>query len=193
MDKTQKTQQKILRAARTEFLDQGFSGARTQAIADRAGVNKALLHYHFGNKEQLFRKVLERELIRLQDAFAILNSEGLPYPKKLPQFSSAIRRIATREPGCIPFLLQAIRQQPQHLPQPLEDLFSLDQFRAQIRAGMDHGFIAGNSPDTLIVHLLALALIVPVAGELIAALTGQKGPPQFLDQLPKQINAWLAH
>lgn len=44
----------ILRAARAEFVARGFDGARMQAIADRAGVNKALLHYYFRSKEKLY-------------------------------------------------------------------------------------------------------------------------------------------
>ena len=37
----------ILRAAMAEFAEQGVAGARTDAIARAAGVNKALLHYYF--------------------------------------------------------------------------------------------------------------------------------------------------
>lgn len=53
------TREKILSAARIEFLENGLRGARLQEIADRAGVNKALLHYHFRDKESLYRTVLE--------------------------------------------------------------------------------------------------------------------------------------
>lgn len=48
----------ILRAASTEFCDKGFAGARMASIAERAGVNKALLHYYFKNKEKLYIEVL---------------------------------------------------------------------------------------------------------------------------------------
>lgn len=48
----------ILRAASTEFCEKGFAGARMASIAERAGVNKALLHYYFKNKEKLYIEVL---------------------------------------------------------------------------------------------------------------------------------------
>ena len=48
------TEQKILQAAREEFIKTGLKGARMQEIADRAGVNKALLHYYFRSKEKLY-------------------------------------------------------------------------------------------------------------------------------------------
>ncbi|WP_366658292.1 TetR family transcriptional regulator [Fodinicurvata sp. EGI_FJ10296] len=50
----------ILDAAEAIFADRGFDGASTRPIADRAGVNLALIHYYFGNKEKLFNAVFER-------------------------------------------------------------------------------------------------------------------------------------
>jgi TetR/AcrR family transcriptional regulator len=53
---------RILKAAEEVFATAGFSGARTAAIARRAGVPKANLHYYFGTKEALYRRVLENIL-----------------------------------------------------------------------------------------------------------------------------------
>lgn len=49
----------LLAAARREFARRGFEGARVDEIAKRAGVNKQLVYHHFGNKEDLYRLVLE--------------------------------------------------------------------------------------------------------------------------------------
>lgn len=54
----ERTKAAILRAARDEFCDQGFEGARVDAIAARAGANKRLLYHYFGNKEALYTAVL---------------------------------------------------------------------------------------------------------------------------------------
>ncbi|HPH64827.1 MAG TPA: helix-turn-helix domain-containing protein [Kofleriaceae bacterium] len=51
------TKQKILAAAETEFMTRGYDGSRMQAIADRAGLNKAMLHYHFRSKDELFEQI----------------------------------------------------------------------------------------------------------------------------------------
>jgi TetR/AcrR family transcriptional regulator len=48
----------VLAAAVREFAASGFAGARVDAIAERAGVNKQALYYHFGSKEQLFQAAL---------------------------------------------------------------------------------------------------------------------------------------
>lgn len=47
-------QEAILDAAELVFAEHGYDGASTRAIAERAGVNQALIHYHFRTKEQLF-------------------------------------------------------------------------------------------------------------------------------------------
>lgn len=53
-----RTKAEILRAARDEFCEQGFNGARVDAIAQRAGANKRLLYHYYGNKEALYLAVL---------------------------------------------------------------------------------------------------------------------------------------
>ncbi|MCB9674457.1 MAG: TetR/AcrR family transcriptional regulator [Alphaproteobacteria bacterium] len=61
MDETSnETAQRILDAAEEAFADAGFAGARVNAIATAAGVNKAMLYYYFESKEGLYRAVLER-------------------------------------------------------------------------------------------------------------------------------------
>lgn len=54
----ERTKAMILRAARDEFCEQGFNGARVDAIAARAKANKRLLYHYFGNKEALYSAVL---------------------------------------------------------------------------------------------------------------------------------------
>jgi TetR/AcrR family transcriptional regulator len=56
-----RTREHILQAARAEFAAHGLNGARCDAIARRAGVNKRMLFYCFGSKEKLYRAILGRE------------------------------------------------------------------------------------------------------------------------------------
>lgn len=51
---SEETKRKIIHAAKKEFANKGFSGARMSSIASIAGVNQALLHYHFESKENLY-------------------------------------------------------------------------------------------------------------------------------------------
>jgi len=57
MVKEQNTEDRIVDAAKTVFINKGMDGARMQEIANEAGINKALLHYYFRTKNKLFEKV----------------------------------------------------------------------------------------------------------------------------------------
>jgi len=71
------TRDAILGAAARIFGDEGLEGARTDAIAAAAGVNKALLYYYFRSKEGLYRAVLEGYLADFnRRALEVLSSEG---------------------------------------------------------------------------------------------------------------------
>jgi TetR/AcrR family transcriptional regulator len=71
------TREVILEAAERIFGDEGLEGARTEAIAAAAGVNKALLYYYFRSKDGLYRAVLEGYLADFnRQALEVLSSEG---------------------------------------------------------------------------------------------------------------------
>lgn len=53
------TRERLLEAARAEFSVHGFEGARVDRIARRAGVNKAMIYYHFRSKSELYEAVIE--------------------------------------------------------------------------------------------------------------------------------------
>jgi len=71
-----RTQQAILRAAMTEFADKGLGGARIDAIAERAGVNKRLIYYYFDAKDGLFLAVLEQTYADIRTAEQALHLEA---------------------------------------------------------------------------------------------------------------------
>ena len=68
----ERTRERILSAALQEFAANGFAGARVDAIARRAAINKRMLYHYFGNKEHLFREVLRRKIAERQ-----ASAEGL--------------------------------------------------------------------------------------------------------------------
>src|SRR5215472_3654356 len=71
------TRATILAAAEREFARAGLAGARTDVIAAKAGVNKALLYYYFKSKEKLYLAVLEDHLKEFnRQALSVLESPG---------------------------------------------------------------------------------------------------------------------
>ncbi|WP_116599786.1 TetR/AcrR family transcriptional regulator [Primorskyibacter marinus] len=70
--RTQETMRRIKSAAHEQFVKNGLEGTRIETIATRAGVNKALIYRHFGDRENLYRAVLEEAYHKVRAAEAKL-------------------------------------------------------------------------------------------------------------------------
>jgi len=79
----------ILKAAVREFAEEGVAGARTEAIARSAGVNKALLYYYFKDKEAIYRAVLDQVFGGVRAAIHKALSQDLPPGEKLARYVCA--------------------------------------------------------------------------------------------------------
>jgi TetR/AcrR family transcriptional regulator len=89
---------KILAAAEQIFARDGLEGARTDAIADAAGVNKALLYYYFKGKESLYEAVIEEHLRDFTaQALAVLNAPGSPKALQLQYVTMHFDFISARQ------------------------------------------------------------------------------------------------
>jgi TetR/AcrR family transcriptional regulator len=76
-ERADQSRARILEAAVRQFSEYGLAGARTEQIAEAAGVNKALLYYYFKGKEDLYAAALESVIETMQAAsFALLESDG---------------------------------------------------------------------------------------------------------------------
>lgn len=82
-EKAKDTRSEIIEAARSQFVKHGFEGARLHAIADNIGVTKAMIHYYFNTKKELFEHVYSQSV---KEVFGDLNdllSRDLPLFKKI--------------------------------------------------------------------------------------------------------------
>ena len=87
--KPEESRASILQAAAHEFAAPGVAGARTDAIAREARVNKALLYYYFKDKETLYGAVMDDAFSGLKNAvFQVLDSE-LPPREKIMAYAGA--------------------------------------------------------------------------------------------------------
>lgn len=73
----QRTRRRILEAATAEFARYGLGGARIDRIARRAGANKRMLYYYFGDKDGLFLAALESQYAHIREAERALELEHL--------------------------------------------------------------------------------------------------------------------
>jgi TetR/AcrR family transcriptional regulator len=88
----------ILKAAAHEFAEHGIAGARTDAIAREAGVNKALLYYYFEDKETLYGSVLENAFSGLKSkVFQVLDGPLPPRDKILAYVGAYFDFIASNQ------------------------------------------------------------------------------------------------
>lgn len=105
MDEVNKnTEQKILQAAEQIFLIGGYDGARMQEIADKAGINKAMLHYYFRSKDKLFERVFDE---KIKDFFPKIEEqlESLPtFIEKLDMLLESYIGLMVKNPY-IPFFV----------------------------------------------------------------------------------------
>ena len=79
----------ILQAAVREFAREGVAGARTDAIARSAGVNKALLYYYFQDKEALYQAVLDEVFSGVRVAIENALRQTLPPRERLKAYVGA--------------------------------------------------------------------------------------------------------
>lgn len=108
------SQHKILVAASTEFVQQGYKGATVQSIADRAELPKANILYYFKNKENIYHAVLEHTLQMWDEGIGDIDpSEG---PKAaIEKFIEAKVRMSFNYPEASKIYAMEIIQGAQHL------------------------------------------------------------------------------
>lgn len=93
------TRAQILVAARELFGENGYAATTMRAIAQRAGVDAALIHHHFGSKEALFRAVMQISFDPAAIAAIISGSESTSLGERLClYFLELWEDAATREP-----------------------------------------------------------------------------------------------
>ena len=97
----QDLKRQILDTAEELFADNGYAATSIRSIAEKSGVNPALVHYYFGNKKRLLQNVLERVLEPMGLAIAELKSGAVASPETI---SRLLISMAAKHPN-IPRLL----------------------------------------------------------------------------------------
>jgi len=158
----ERTQQAILAAAEEEFADKGLAGARVDAIAEQSGVNKRMLYYYFGSKENLYVAVLERAYGAMRQTERELNLtdlDPLDAIRKLVEFKfdyylehpTIIRLLSGENMQNAKFLKRSRRLRDMH-----NSLANV--LRAVLVAGQKKGLVKpGIDPLQLYISLAALS------------------------------------
>jgi len=119
--KEKNTETMILEAAHRVFLKKGMSGARMQEIANEAGINKALLHYYFKNKEVLFTSVFRVALGQFIPRLQSVLTSDLSFADKLTEISIKYHEMLMQNPYLPGFILQEVNREPEKLITQFKD------------------------------------------------------------------------
>lgn len=158
--KGSETTTRILAAARDVFSENGFDAARVDEIARRAGVNKATLYYHIGNKETLYEKVLLGVMSRVIDA-AARDIQDAPSPEeKLRTYIQNVALAVDRNPWMPPIMLREMASGGRNLPEAvvagMVRIFTI--LGGIIEEGVRQGVFMASAPP--LVHFMIMGALV---------------------------------
>ena len=173
------TEDRILDAAHAVFLQRGTAGARTQEVADEAGVNKALLHYYFRSKDQLAQAVFRRALQSLlPEALEVLRSDA-PIEAKVRGIVDVEVDILRRNPFLPGYVLGELTHHPERVQEIFESVVGMklsqmgDEVRSTLRRQLESAAEAGRlrriDPEDFLMNLISLA-IFPFAAQPLLRL-----------------------
>ncbi len=164
------TEQRILDAAKNVFLKNGMVGARMQEIADEAGINKALLHYYFRNKEQLFDRIFMDAAGQLfPKVREVLESDASLF-EMIEQFCDDYISIIASSPYLPMFMLTEINRDPQAFMNKIHKMVGFPDpkfFLRRVEKEIRKGTIIRIDPVQLLLNVLSMCLFPFVARPMI--------------------------
>ena len=166
--KSSLARQKILDASSAVFAEEGFSGARVDEIADRAGVNKAMLYYYVGNKRALYNAVLVRNFNRMDEALADGLAVGGSARDRLETIIAGVARILKELPDHPSIVLREFASGGSNLqPVVLERMMKiLGMVRGLLADGVRNEEFRATDPVMTHLTLVGASLILNAAAPL---------------------------
>ncbi len=155
------TEEKILKAAQEVFQNKGFTGARMQEIADRAGINKGLLHYYFTSKETLFKHVFAIALKKMLGKLNEVLEKDVDLYTKIRLIIDNYIFILSKNRFIPNFIFQEINRDPEYfnkIYQFKNNIQSIKKFEEEIKAEVKKGNIIDIPPKQLIINIISMSI-----------------------------------
>jgi len=194
-DPSAKTRNQILEASRKVFSRYGYAGARMQQIADEAGINKALLHYHFRNKETLYGMIFKEALGTLKNTlFEVLNCDK-PLFDKIRIFCNEYINLLQQNSFFIGFVAMELNHNPDKLLGYFKEtgIRPPQIFVEQINEEIRKGTIIHIQPQQLIINILSMSAFPFIGKPVIKGVMGMDDE-QFntiIEQRKKMVSEWI--
>lgn len=188
-------EEKILEAATEVFLVKGMDGARMQEIADRASINKALLHYYFRSKEKLFDAILTKIMNLAFPQIGKILFSDLSFREKTDKIIDIYLALLLKHPELPAFLIREMNREGSVLFKFIEkQFFSIQSILKEIQDAMDRGEIARSKPEHFVVNIIGLCVfpfaVRPVVKNV--AFDGQDNLlKEFLEERRKEVKEFV--
>ena len=189
------TEQKIFDAAHEVFVQKGMDGAKMQEIADKAGINKALLHYYYRSKEKLYEAVAKAVLSRAAPLVGNLIESDRPLEEKIRHFIEFYITTISKNPFIPLFILSEINKHPDHFFEQIlpKDLPKPQVFIRQVEEEIAAGRIRAVNPYHLAVNVIAMCVFPFIARPMIRFAMGLNSaePKSFLEERKTQVTEFV--
>ncbi|MBN8749992.1 MAG: TetR family transcriptional regulator [Variovorax sp.] len=173
-----RSQAAILLAARDEFANHGLAGARVDRIAERADVNKRLIYYYFGSKDDLFLAVLERTYADIREAEQRLHLDEVEPVEAIRQLISFTWHYYLEHPEFITLLNSENLHKAVHLKRS-DRIQEMNSPLVQLLDGIlergrrEHLFHAGIDPIQLYISIASLCYFYLSNNPTLSAIFGR--------------------
>jgi len=184
MDNTN-TEEKIIKAAENEFIEQGFSGARMQAIANKAGINKALLHYYFRSKQKLFEVIFKTAFkLFIPKIIGTFKRNDLDFFEKIKLFVSDYITLIQKNPHIPGFIIHELSTKSSTLSKIIsEQSIDIEPIKKQIRDEIEKGTIKAIEPEQLIINVISLCIFPIVAAPIVKVVFFQGDSKEYQNMI----------
>lgn len=173
MTDKEKTEQKILDAAKDVFQRKGLTGARMQEIADTAGINKALLHYYYRTKDKLFEKVFGIAFSIFIPRVKEMMASERPLFIKINFFVDTYLQLIEKHPFIPGFVISELNRNPKILVNVFEKNVHMreermvEKLQEQIDQEVEQGIIKPITVQNLMANIVGLCLFPIVARPIL--------------------------
>ena len=173
-----RNQERILAAAQDEFARYGLGGARVDRIAARAGANKRMLYYYFGNKDGLFLAVLEQSYRSIRNAERALRLTDLDPRAAMRRLVEFTWRYYLEHPEFLTLLSSENLHRARHVKRSSEIVAMHSPFVAMIREVLERGakrgeFRRGVDPVQLYISIAGLGYFYLGNRHTLSAIFGR--------------------
>ena len=170
--KIENTEEEILNAAKEVFQQKGMAGARMQEIADKAKINKALLHYYYRSKQLLFEAVFKNAFRLLAPQIGKVLNDDTELFDKIRNFTDSYVSFVIKHPYLPNFVIQELNSNPEFvLKLRAEASFpSTEKFKQQVLEAIETGLIKPIDADQLLINIISLNIFPFIGTPLLMAL-----------------------